>query len=224
MVVGEDPPQAAAMRAAGAPFEPLSRRDIEARIPLLAPDHPWDGGIWDPLAGSIRVKRTLQALAARLDVRHETVTDLDALEADAILVCAGLGTAQLFPALAMRTEPHVRVTYDAPRTAACVISPELYGLPVGSTGRYAIGMHTLGDAPAMFDGLTPVSRLECVSLFAPWLDAHGDGFAAAQDGNVTAFHGSNLMKFGPLLGDRLARSVLDGRVHPDLRAISADGV
>jgi hypothetical protein len=24
------------------------------------------------------------------------------------------------------------------------------------------------------------------------------------------------MKFGPLLGDRLARSVLEGRIHPDL--------
>ena len=24
------------------------------------------------------------------------------------------------------------------------------------------------------------------------------------------------MKFGPLIGDRLARSVLDGAVHPDL--------
>jgi sarcosine oxidase len=116
----------------------------------------------------------------------------------------------------MRTEPHVRVTYDAPRTAACVISPELYGLPVGRTGRYAIGMHEQGTEPTMFEGLKPVSRFECVSLFAPWLDAHGDGFLALQDGDVTAFHGSNLMKFGPLLGDRLARSVLDGRIHPDL--------
>jgi glycine/D-amino acid oxidase-like deaminating enzyme len=235
VVVGGEPRQAAAMRAAGADFDALSRRAIEARIPLLAPDHPWDGGIWDPLAGSIRVRRTLDALAARLDVRRQVITGLDALEADAILVCAGLGTAELFPALAMRTEPHVRVTYDASVeshhqelwnstlgrrtraiTAACVISPELYGLPVGSTGRYAIGMHEPGTHPAMFAGLIPVSRLECVSLFAPWLDAYGDGFVALQDGDVTAFHGSNLMKFGPLLGDRLARSVLDGRVHPDL--------
>ena len=68
----------------------------------------------------------------------------------------------------------------------------------------------------MFSGLTPVAELECVSLFAPWLDAHGDGFLALQEGRVTAFHGSNLMKFGPLLGDRLARSVLDGCVHADL--------
>ena len=152
-----EPPQAAAMRAAGAPVESVSRADIEARIPLLAAGHAWGGGIWDPLAGSLRVRRTLQALAARLDVRRETVTDLDAIEADAVLVCAGLGTADLFPALAMRTERHVRVTYEAPRSAACVISPELYGLPVGSTGRYAIGMHTLGAEPTMFAGLTPHS-------------------------------------------------------------------
>ena len=204
------------MRAAGAAVERLSRADIEARIPLLAADHPWDGGIWDPLAGSLRVRRTLTALAARLDVRRQRVSELDALEADAILVCAGLGTAELYPALEMRTERHVRVTYDAPRSAACVISPELYGLPVGSTGRYAIGMHAPGDEPTMFAGLAPHSTLECVSLFAPWLDAHGDGFLALQEGRVTAFHGSNLMKFGPLLGDRLAHSVLEGRVHEDL--------
>jgi len=33
---------------------------------------------------------------------------------------------------------------------------------------------------------------------------------------VLAFMGANLMKFGPVLGDRLARSVLAGDVHPDL--------
>ena len=39
---------------------------------------------------------------------------------------------------------------------------------------------------------------------------------ALHDGHETRFHASTLMKFGPLVGDRLARSVLDGRVHPDL--------
>ena len=133
----------------------------------------------------------------------------------------GLGTAALVAPLgldfALRTEPHVRVTYEAPRgTAACVIAPELYGLPVGSTGRYAIGMHTLGETPAMFEGLVAVSELECVSLYAPWLDEHGDGFVALQAGRVIAFNASNVMKFGPLVGDRLARSVLAGEVHSDL--------
>ena len=224
VVVGDEPPQASAHARGGRGLRCALAARHRGADPAAGARSPVGRRDLGPAGGVDPGQADADALAARLDVRRETVTDLEALEADAILVCAGLGTAALFPALAMRTEPHVRVTYDAPRTAACVISPELYGLPVGSTGRYAIGMHSLGDEPAMFDGLTPVSRLECVSLFAPWLDAHGDGFAAAQDGNVTAFHGSNLMKFGPLLGDRLARSVLDGRVHPDLRAISGDGV
>jgi sarcosine oxidase len=55
-------------------------------------------------------------------------------------------------------------------------------------------------------------------LHAPWLDAGGDGFAAARRGQVVAFTGANLMKFGPLLGDRLARTVLSESIDPDLEA------
>jgi sarcosine oxidase len=205
----------AAMLAAGAPVERLGRDEIRARIPFLT--YSWDAAIWDPLAGSLRIRRALDALAARVTVRRETVTDLDSIEADAILVCAGLGTQALVPALdfRLRVEPHVRVTYDAGAAACCVISPELYGVPIGSTGRYAIGMHDQGASPAMRP-LRAVDRIECVSLSAPWLDEHGDGFLALQAGRVFAFNASNVMKFGPLIGDRLARSVLDGQVHPDL--------
>jgi sarcosine oxidase len=232
VVVGGDA-QAEAMEAADAPFARLTREEIGARIGLLAADHPWDSGLWDPLAGSLRIRRALTALSARTTLRRARVDAVEAggrvrigdevVEADAVLVCAGLGTQALVAPLGLdfelRTEPHVRVTYEAPRAgAACVISPELYGLPVGSTGRYAIGMHDPGAAPAMFDGLIALDELECVSLHAPWLDAHGDGFLALRTGRVTAFNASNVMKFGPLVGDRLARSVLDGEAHSDLRA------
>jgi sarcosine oxidase len=205
----------AAMRAAGAPVSRLSGGELRERLPFF--DYAWETGLWDPFAGSIRIRRVLGALAARVTIRRETITDLGALDADAILVCAGLGTQALVPELAfeMTDEPHVRVTYDAGVTASCVISPELYGLPIGSTGRYAVGMHDQSAAPAMA-ALPVVDRVECVSLHAPWLDAHGDGFIALRAGRVTAFTGANLMKFGPLLGDRLARSVLDGAIHPDL--------
>ncbi len=64
-------------------------------------------------------------------------------------------------------------------------------------------MHEPGAQPAMFEGLKPVSQMECVSLFAPWLD-HGDGFVIRQAGRVTALGASNAMKFAPLLGRRLA--------------------
>ena len=217
VVGGEE--QAEAMREAGAPVESLSRGEIEARLPPLRDGHPWGHGIWDPLAGATRAKRTLEALAARVNIQRTRVESLDDIEADAIVVCAGLDTQRLISPLDLQltVEPHVRVTYEA-RGSACVIAPELYGLPIGD--RYAIGMHTPGDEPAMFESLAPVSELECVSLFAPWLDG-GDGFIALQSGNVVGLGASNAMKFGPLIGDRLARSVLDGKVHEDLSPLRA---
>ena len=108
-----EPPQAAAMRAAGAPVEPLSGDEIRARLPFFG--YGWGAGVWDPLAASSRIRRALEALAARVDVRRATVTDLEAIEADAILVCAGIGTHALVPGLdfEMTYEPHVRITYAA---------------------------------------------------------------------------------------------------------------
>jgi glycine/D-amino acid oxidase-like deaminating enzyme len=204
--------RAAAMRAAGAPVEALSVDDVRARLPFLAPGD----GIFDPLAGSLRIRRALEALAARVSVVPRTVTELGALDADAVLVCAGIGTHALVPDLdfELTYEPHIRITYELGRSAPCVISPELYGCPVGSTGRFAIGMHDQATHAAV--ELEAVGRVECVSPHAPWLDAHGDGFLALRDGRVTAFTGSNLMKFGPLFGERLADSVLGGEIHPDL--------
>jgi hypothetical protein len=206
--------RAAAMRAAGAPVDALSADEVAERLPFFGYD--WGGGSFDPLAGSLRIRRTLDALAARVTVERRTVTDLEALDADAVLVCAGIGTHALVPELdfELSYDPHIRVTYDAGRSAPCVISPELYGCALGSTGRYAVGMHTLGATAAL--DLEPVARVECVSPHAPWLDAHGDGFLALQRGRVIGFTGSNLMKFGPLIGDRLAESVVRGAVHPDL--------
>ena len=167
-----------------------------------------------------------------------------------VLVCAGTRT----PALAatagigfdVRFFHHVRLTYVprvAPATApACLTAPDGYGVPLGSTGRWAFGLED-GDeraplpttaaadvaatvrarhaswVPRVFPGLdpAPVDEIRCVSVQAPWLDDGGDGFAAGRRGRVVAFTGANLMKFGPVLGDRLARTVLSDEVHPDLR-------
>jgi glycine/D-amino acid oxidase-like deaminating enzyme len=183
--------------------EPLDRDEITRRIPLLKPDHPYDGGVWDPLAGSLRSERAIAALAARVKVRRAVVTSLDALDADAILVCAGLGTQALVEPLGLdlqlTTEPHFRHVY--PGTGACLISAHCYALP--TQDGYGIGMHEPAATPDMFDLGAPVSTVECVSLFAPWLD-HGDGFTLLRAGNVIALGASNAMKFAPLLGAWLA--------------------
>ena len=203
--------------------EPLDTAGVRARLPLLAAE--WDAARFDPLAGSLRVRRALDALAARVEVRFGTVTAVEAdgtvwlggerIAADAVLVCAGLGTQPLVAPLGLdlelTTEPHVRVTYEPAGPAACFISPEAYGLPLGRTGRYAIGMHEPGtDAwvAAAFPSLRAVSQIDCVSLFAPWLD-HGDGLIALRAGRVIALGAGNAMKFGPLIGDRLACSAVD---------------
>jgi glycine/D-amino acid oxidase-like deaminating enzyme len=203
--------------------EALDADAIRARLPMLAPG-TWETAELDPLAGSIRVRRVLDALAARLEIRLGTVTAVDAdgtvhvggerLTADAVVVCAGLGTQALVAPLGLdlelRTEEHIRFTYEPAGLAACFISPEAYGVPLGRTGRYAIGMHEPGtDAwvETAFPHLRVVGAIECVSLFAPWLE-HGDGFIELRAGRVIASGASNAMKFGPVIGERLAQLAL----------------
>lgn len=202
--------------------EPLDASMIRARLPFL--DAGWEHATLDPLAGSLRVRRALDALASRVEVRLGVVSAVDGdgavwvdgerLSADAVVVCAGLQTQALIAPLGLdlelRVEPHVRVTYEPVGLAACFISPEAYGVPLGRTGRYAIGMHAPdanGWVQTVAPRLRPVGAIECVSLFAPWLD-HGDGFVELQTGRVIASGASNAMKFGPVIGERLARLAL----------------
>ena len=86
-----------------------------------------------------------------------------------------------------------------------MVSPAIdvrFGMLHAGSNIYAIGMHDPGAQPAMFEHGEPLGTIECVSLFAPWLD-HGDGFTIRRAGRVIALGASNAMKFGPLLGRRL---------------------
>ena len=56
----------------------------------------------------------------------------------------------------------------------------------------------------------PAATSGNITKMSAWLDAHGDGFKTFRLGRVTAFTGANLMKFGPVIGTRLADSVLSG--------------
>jgi hypothetical protein len=140
-----------------------------------------------------------------------------------VLICAGVQTPTLYGPLGIEFGPHTRFTYvGADATgAACLSSPEGYGLPLGSTGRWAFGQPT-PDAEtvrALFPSLSLVDRVDCVTVRAPWLDEGGDGWTIARRGCVVGFVGSNLMKFGPLLGELLARSVLSDVLPGDLTGV-----
>lgn len=212
---------AAAMTEAGAAFSWVDRVEIETRIPFMAAQ--WDTGVLDPLGGSLRIRRALAALARRAVIRRgeavsvdddgsTTLADGTVLRGDRVLVCAGTETQTLFGPLDVEFAPHTRFTYaGADATgAACLSAPEGYGLPLGSTGRWAFGQEVTDPAAvrALFPSLRPVDQVDCVTVRAPWLDAGGDGWTAARRGRVVAFVGSNLMKFGPLLGELLAQAAL----------------
>ncbi|OJZ71935.1 FAD-dependent oxidoreductase [Mycobacterium paraffinicum] len=213
---------AAAMTEAAASFRRVDGAEIATRIPFAAP--PWEAGVLDPLGGSLRIRRALSALARRVDVRSGDVVSVSddgevsladggVLRGDRVLICAGARTPALFGPLAIEFAPHTRFTYaGADATgAACLSAPEGYGLPLGSTGRWAFGQEVPDPATvrALFPGLSPVGRVDCVTIRAPWLDTGGDGWTVARRARVVGFVGANLMKFGPLLGELLARAALE---------------
>jgi sarcosine oxidase len=220
---------AAAMTDAGAAFSWLDQSEITARIPFVAA--PWHSGVFDPLGGSLRIRRGLTALARRVDVRRgeavsvdddgaTTLADGTVIRGDRVLICAGVQTPALFGPLDVEFAPHTRFTYAGADAAgaACLTAPEGYGLPLGSTGRWAFGQDVPDPASvrALFPSLTAVAQMDCVTVRAPWLDAGGDGWAVARRGRVVAFVGNNLMKFGPLLGDLLAEALLTDELPQDL--------
>ncbi len=229
VAVGADADIAAAMTDAGAAFSRLDRPEITARIPFLAT--PWQSGLFDPLGGSLRIRRALSAVARRVDIRQAaamsvdddgttTLTDGSVIRADRVLICAGVQTPALFGPLDVEFAPHTRFTYEGADAvgAACLSAPEGYGLPLGSTGRWAFGQEVPDPASVrtLFPSLSAVGQVDCVTVRAPWLDAGGDGWKVARRGRVVGFVGSNLMKFGPLLGDLLAAALLSDELPAEL--------
>jgi sarcosine oxidase len=220
---------AAAMTDADAAFSWIGRREIEARIPFLAT--PWETGVFDPLGGSLRIRRALGAVAQRVTIYRgqvvsvgddgaTTLADGTVMRGDRVLICAGVQTPALFGPLGVEFAPHTRFTYDGADAvgAACLLAPEGYGLPLGSTGRWAFGQEVPDPATvrALFPSLSPVGQVDCFTVRAPWLDSSGDGWTVARRGQVVAFVGSNLMKFGPLLGELLAEAVLSDELPGEL--------
>jgi sarcosine oxidase len=220
---------AAAMDDAGAAYSWLDRSEIVRRIPFV--NAPWETAVFDSLGGSLRIRRALGALARRALIEHAevvsvaddgatTLADGTSVHADRVLICAGVQTPALFGPLGVEFAPHTRFTYEGADAtgAACLSAPEGYGLPLGSTGRWAFGQAVPDPATvrALFPSLSPVGKVDCVTARAPWLDSGGDGWTLARRGRVVAFVGSNLMKFGPLLGELLAQAMLSDELPSQL--------
>ena len=147
---------AAAMEAAGAAFSWLDRREIAARIPFAAP--PWEHAVLDPLGGSLRIRRALAALAARVDIHRGevasvagdgsvTLADGTVVRADRVLICAGVQTPALFGPLGVEFAPHIRVTYAGRRRHRRRVPVRARGLRAAAGQHGALGVRAGGAGP-----------------------------------------------------------------------------
>ena len=146
----------AAMEAAGAAFSWLNRREIAARIPFAAP--PWEHAVLDPLGGSLRIRRALAALAARVDIRRGevvsvagdgsvTLADGTVVRADRVLICAGVQTPALFGPLGVEFAPHIQFTYAGRRRRRRRVPVRARGLRAAGRQHGALGVRAGGAGP-----------------------------------------------------------------------------
>lgn len=260
----------AAMSAAGAPHRRLTEEERRERFPIgQLPEAPAlfdpEGGATrvrravDLLRAEIGAHLHLTAVTA-LEPRgsgcviHTAEGDW---ACDEVVLTAGIDTAEIARTIGLEmpveVRLHSRFTFkirERFRTLpqSCWIDDsrlvgagwQSYGQPVGTTGRYALGV-SWNDQPctvevgadtvsreslvvarryirAALPGLEPepVDEIRCTYVEGSFLDAHGDGFAALRRDRITAFYGNNLFKFAPLLGELLARSTLLGSVPAEL--------
>jgi len=220
----------------------------------------------DPGAGNICAGAIMTYLAAATE-RERTIARVEVVEprrdglalmsadglfdTDHLIICAGAGT----PALALGLGLDLGATFyrhsrfafpmrDPARRPACLLDhggPEqVYGLVVGSSGRYALGLS--GDVDYPVDRVSadeashlshlrlreyvarrmpelepePVAELRCTFQRSPLLGS-GDDIGVWALPNATVCFGNNLFKFAPLLGDVLAEAALSGEVPEPLR-------
>lgn len=247
---------------------PVTPDELAHLLPALA---PYDGeAVHDPDGGSIFTRAAISAIAGRFaeNIVTEQVISLREVPTgveircpttmnthDAVVVCAGRGTAPLMRGLGVDIPvtlgAHVRVSFDrlAPASPPPPATPTLPTLQDGSnafgfSGIYAAaypddcgyGLGTSDWVAAHEDGAltdpdalprfaeqaveyvraalpgldpTPHDIVHCWVTTLPWGD---DGVGIWQSGNVVALAGHNLFKHAPVLGEALARTVVDGVV------------
>ena len=180
---------------------------------------------------------------------------------DEIVLTAGADTGQIARGveleLPVELRLHSRFTFEIRepyrhQTQSCWIDDSGavgpgwrgYAQPVGTTGRYALGVGWEGEpctvevgaetvsresldvarqyVDAALPGLDPepVDEIRCTDFESSLLDENGDGFTALRRDRVTAFYGNNLFKFAPLLGELLAQGALHGEVPPELAMLA----
>ena len=229
----------AALQAADAPAERVTAGAIAARYPAFAGRgdavlEPASAVI--AADRTLEVLRAHSGAELREHVRvnhvarHRVETDNEIIEANAVVVCAGPWTRALVPGLATSaTLEHVGYV----RTGAGLpifidfTEPAVYGLPTPGTDLYKIAVHHGGAAIDPDVGFVRDERAVAAlqQAIARWLpggelvevdvcpydNTADENFVIERIDGIVVGAGTSghAFKFGPLLGEQLARLVLD---------------
>ncbi|MBL7252722.1 NAD(P)/FAD-dependent oxidoreductase [Paractinoplanes lichenicola] len=252
---------AAAMAEVGALHEVVDKQPEQLRLPAARIDGP---SLVDPAGGAIRVDRirtflldaignrvrratveSVEESGGRVRVRFSandladslgTASDAGVDEFDAVVVCAGAGTAGLTAGLGLavpdRLEHHVRFSFpvraDMKGPMPCWINSDSYQ-HLTTAGTWAVGYDVEAADVAWELGTEVAERnsraavVDYVTRELPGLEPRivdrlycsnnlglSDGFRFLRSGAVLTAYGENLFKFAPLLGEWLAKAAIDG--------------
>ncbi len=225
---------------AGAPVERLTAEETARRFPAFAGHgdavlEPASAVI--AAERTLRVLRELSGATVREHALVERVTEHrvelvdDTIEADTVVVCAGPWTRRLVRGVeTTATLEHVAYVRAAPELPIFIdfAEPAVYGLPTPATDVYKIAVHHGGPPiepeaeyrpdPAAVDALgaaianwLPGAELLEIDV-CPYDNTPDESFVVERrDGLVVgAGTSGHAFKFGPLLGEQLARLVLQG--------------
>ncbi len=168
-----------ACRACGVEHQMLNAAELRAQYPFAVPDG-WQG-CFTPSGGYLRVGPCLQAMRAAAEARGavvrvgasvvavepgRVVVEDGILEADAIVLAAGTGTAKLVPESTVQLAALRRVLFWLrPRTipetlpvwGAMVPNGFFYGFPYGDEGLQGLKLacHTSSTIPGLDDPVDP---------------------------------------------------------------------
>jgi glycine/D-amino acid oxidase-like deaminating enzyme len=130
---------ASALERAGVTWERLDGAEAERRFPIHVPEGSF--AVVQPEAGVVLADKALQAFARGLDVREESRTSPDEIDADVVVVTAGSWVNELL-------EPPLDVKVT--RETLCYFRPDAHGLPIPSLVSFKPDRHT-HDMYSLYD-------------------------------------------------------------------------
>jgi glycine/D-amino acid oxidase-like deaminating enzyme len=209
--------------ALGVPSRIVAPAEAVELVPDLRADS-LAGGAWCAEDGYFdRPQAIVEALGALADVRIEEVRSLDGLQADAVVVAAGVDTPRLLPELPIRSEP--RVLHLSEPIRERLLEPLVVSAERGFAAKQLADGRVLasGDRKAMAEVLPRLVHVALPHRVEGAYDVTPDhqailGCVRDRVWVAAGFSGHGFMQ-APAVGRILAEAILDGREDEALRVL-----